>query len=169
MRKRIPSRQNPVEHYVRREHAERSAGLDAQCACGERRAEALITGSQPVTCIECSRLRKGRRTIDLHHIAGRTNDPTVVPVSANDHVADLSERQQDWPRETLENPHRCPLLRAAACIRGFVDTVFYLIERTLLWTAEALEALSAWLAAKLGPLWYRGTPVERFACAGKER
>jgi hypothetical protein len=167
--KRIPSRENPIEHYVRREQTERRAGVDAQCACGESRAEALIVGSSPITCVECRRKRKGHRTVDLHHVAGSANDATTIPVSANDHVADLSERQRDWPRETLENPHGCPLRRAAACIRGFLDTVHYLIDRTVFWTALMLEAVSDLLAARLGPEWFRGTLIEQFAPAGKGR
>ena len=55
--------------------------------------------------MECNRKRKGRRTVDLHHFAGAANDPTTIPISANEYAADLSERQRDWPRETLENPH----------------------------------------------------------------
>lgn len=164
---RIPSRRDPIEHYVRREHATRRVGADAQCACGETRAQALIPGSTPITCVQCDRARKGRQVVDLHHFAGRANDPTTIPVSASDHVADLSERQRDWPRETLENPHGDPLRRAAACVRGVRDTLHYLIDRAVFWIAEMLEALSDMLVAKDGPTWFRGTPVERFALPRK--
>ena len=170
MAKRIPSRENPVEHFVRREQAERRVGVDAQCAsCGENRADALIVGSAPTTCVQCHRTRKGHRTVDLHHVAGAANDSTTIPVSVNDHVADLSERQRDWPRETLENPHGCPLLRAAACIRGAVDILYYTVERSVMWVVGVIESLSAWLSATYGPSWFRGTPLEQFAPAGKGR
>jgi hypothetical protein len=168
--KRIPSRENPIEHYVRREQAERRVGVDAQCStCGESRAEALIVDSTPITCVKCHRTRKGHRTVDLHHVAGEANDATIIPVVVNDHVADLSERQRDWPHETLENPHGCPLLRAAACIRGAVDVLYYTVERSVTWIAKALESLSAWLSARFGPSWFHGTPLEQFAPAGKGR
>jgi hypothetical protein len=165
MAKRIPSREKPIDHYVRRENAERRIGEDAQCECGETRAQALIPGSAPVICVECDRKSKGRSTEDQHHVAGRANDPITIHVPANDHIADLSERQRDWPKETLENPRGCPLLRGAASVRGFADTVHYLVDKTLMWVARALEFLSAFLASKLGPTWFRGTPLEQLAPA----
>lgn len=55
---------------------------------------------------------------------------------------------------------------AAACIRGFIDTLYYLIEKLLRWMAEMLEALSAFLADKLGPEWWLDTPMAQFARKG---
>jgi len=81
----------------------------------------------------------------------------------NDHRARLSVDQADWPKSTLMNAHGSPLLAAAACLRGFVDTVLYLIEQGLLWIAEMLEKLDEFLLKKLGPRWWRGTEVEQFA------
>ena len=162
MTDRIPHRRDSIEHYVRREHARRRVGVDSQCACGESRPQALIAGSDPITCLNCARKSKGRTHVDLHHVAGRANDPLTIPVPANDHVADLSERQRDWPRETLENVHGSPVLRAAARVRGFRDTLHYL-DRTLLGAAELLEGADAWLVAKFGVKWFLGTPLERFA------
>jgi hypothetical protein len=167
MAKRIPSREKPIDHYVRRENAERRVGVDAQCECGEARPQALVPGSTPVVCIECDRTRKGRSGEDQHHFAGRANDPTTIPVPANDHVADLSERQRDWPRKTLENPHGDPLLRAAACIRGIRDTVYYLLDKAVFWIAVMLETLSDVLVEKYGPTWWVGTPLAQFAVARK--
>lgn len=60
--------------------------------------------------------------MDDHHVFGKANDPTtIVTVPANDHRAELSVAQQDWPKKTPENPDGSPLLAAAARIRGFVD------------------------------------------------
>jgi hypothetical protein len=67
--------------------------------------------------------------MDAHHVAGKANSPVTVPVPVNDHRACLSVAQADWPKSTLMNVHGSPLLAAAACVRGFVDMVFYLIER----------------------------------------
>jgi hypothetical protein len=168
MAKRIPSRENAIDHYVRRENAERRIGTEATCSkCSETRAQALIPGSTPVICVECDRKRKGRSTDDHHHFAGRANDATTVPVPANDHVADLSERQRDWPRETLENPHGDPLRRAAACLRGIRDILHYLLDKAVFWIATMLEALSESMVAKHGPTWFVGTPLEQFAVARK--
>ena len=161
--KRTPARRNPVSHATRRAIAQRRVGADARCACGESRAEALVVDSTPVTCYECQRRAKGLASIDRHHVAGKANDPITVPVPTNDHVAILSELQRDWPRATLENPTGCPLRHGAACIRGFVDFIKYLIDRAVLWTAQLLEQLSHHLRERLGDRWWVGTPIERFA------
>jgi len=103
------------------------------------------------------------KTTDNHHVAGKANDSTTVPIPANDHLARLSPDQMDWPKKTLENPDYSPLLRAAACIRGFVDTVVYLIEKLVLWIAEMLEKLDAYLEVKLGRKWWLNTDLKQFA------
>jgi hypothetical protein len=54
----------------------------------------------------------------------------------------------------LENPEKSPLLGAAACIRGFVDMVIYLIQQMLDWISEMLEALDARLTAEWGAKWW---------------
>ena len=81
----------------------------------------------------------------------------------NDHRAELSVAQYDWPKLTRENPDGCFLLAGAGCIRGFTDTVVYLIRTSLLWIAEMLESLSAFLVEKMGAKWWIGTPLEQFA------
>ena len=101
--------------------------------------------------------------MDDHHPFGKANNPTTIPVPVNDHRAELSPAQYDWPRETLENPDGSPLLKAAAHIRGFRDWVVHLIETGLLWVAEALEWLHAYLIEELGPKWWLGKPLERMA------
>ena len=100
--------------------------------------------------------------MDNHHVAGRANSPVTIPVPANDHRAELSTAQYDGPPETLQNPNRDPLLKIAGRIRGFVDTVIYLIKKLVLKIPEALELLSKILIERLGPEWWVGTPFEQF-------
>ncbi len=101
--------------------------------------------------------------MDDHHPFGRSNSPITIPVPVNDHRAELSTAQADWPKETLQNPDGSPLLAAAACIRGFGDWVVYLIKKGLLCVAELLEALNKFLVEQRGRKWWVGTPLERFA------
>ena len=76
--------------------------------------------------------------------------------------AELNVAQHDWPKETLENKERNPVLAAAGCVRGFVDRVIYLLKKLLLWIPEMLEALNKFLCQKLGPKWWVGTELEQF-------
>jgi hypothetical protein len=101
--------------------------------------------------------------MDEHHFAGKANHPTTIPAPVNDHRARLSVAQADWPKATLTNPQGSPLLAAAACVRGFGDTVLYLIEMGLLWTADMLEKLDEFQVRKLGPRWWVKTEMEEFA------
>ena len=162
MKKRLPIR-DPIAAHQRKSVAARRVGENAQCACGELRPEALVRGSDPVICAACDRKKRDKSTSDRHHVAGRSNSPATIPIPVNDHRARLSTDQHDWPRQTLENPNGSPLLAAAACVRGFADTLFYLIEKFLLWIPGLLEALDAFLFEKLGPKWWIGTPLEKYA------
>jgi len=102
--------------------AKRRAGVNSRCECGEQRPLALIPGSSPTICAKCQREREGRSIMDSHHPFGKANDPeTTTPTPVNDHRAELSKAQEDWPKRTRENPDGSPLLRAAACVRGFVE------------------------------------------------
>jgi hypothetical protein len=155
---------DPAAAYRRKAIASRRVGKDAACeACGETRPEALIPNSKPITCAACDRKRKGATTMDDHHFAGESNSPVTVPTPVNDHRAELSVAQQNWPKETRENPDGCPLLAGAACVRGFIDYIVYLIRKGLLCVAEMLEAFSAYFKEKLGTKWWIGTPLEQFA------
>jgi hypothetical protein len=116
----------------------------------------------PLICAACDRRKKGRRTTDAHHIAGQANDPMVLSVFANDHRAELSVAQQEWPAQTLQNPDRSPLLTAAARIRGFVDTSIYLMQHFLLPAAVLLEFLDTMLERELGRKWWKNTKLESF-------
>lgn len=151
---------DPIRKFQRKAVAVRRAGKNAHCACGETRVEALVAGGS--LCAACTRTTKGQTTLDDHHVAGRRNSRVTVPVPVNDHRAVLSEAQYDWPKATLENPAGCPLLLAAGCIRGFIDTAFYLIDRLLRWIAEMLELLSAVLVERLGPEWWFDTLLAQF-------
>jgi hypothetical protein len=157
-----PTMRDEGAAYVRREAAARRNG-NRKCPCGESRPEALIHKNGETICAECKRRKDGKSTTDNHHFAGQANSPITIPVPVNDHRAELSTAQADWPEETLRNPNGSPLRAAAACIRGFFDTVVHLIERGLIWVAEALEWLDEYLVARLGPNWWAGTPLERFA------
>jgi hypothetical protein len=75
----------------------------------------------------------------------------------------LSVLQRDWPKETRENPDRSPLLAAAGRTRGYTETNAYLADKLLRQNAEMLEALDAHLVERLGPKWWIGTPLEKFA------
>jgi hypothetical protein len=135
------SERDAIRTYQRRAVSTRRVGVDAKCACGEARPEALIPGSKPHVCAECQRRAQGKSVLDYHHVAGRSNSPVVISVPANDHRAVLSTAQYDWPKNTLENPEDLQLLKVAACIRGFIDTQVYLsnILRPL---PELLEKLA---------------------------
>jgi len=159
-RKLPPS--NPIRAHKRRATAERRVGVDAQCACGEKRPESLIPRSNPIICAECKRKSRRQTTLDKHHVAGEANSPVTMAVPTNDHRARLSVDQYDWPRKTLENSDGSPLLAGAACIRGFADCILYLIEELLLWIAEMLESLDAIQVQKSGPNWWHKTELERF-------
>jgi hypothetical protein len=104
--------------------------------------------------------------MDQHHIGGRANSPITISIPANDHRAELSVLQQDWPKETLENPEGCPLRKGAACIRGFRDTLVHLIDQFLLWVADMLERVSAKLLEECGTRWWLQTDIKEFAPNG---
>jgi hypothetical protein len=79
----------------------------------------------------------------------------------------LSPAQEDWPKLTLKNPLGSPLLAGAACVRGFVDSILYLMEKGLIWIAEMLEKLDELLMKKLGPQWWLNSEIEQYAPKGK--
>ncbi len=101
--------------------------------------------------------------MDKHHPAGRANHPLTANIPVNDHRSTLTEAQYDWSITTLENPDGDPLLRGAACIKGFVDTVIYQAKELLLWIAELLERLSVYLVKQFGRRWWTKTEFAAFA------
>jgi hypothetical protein len=165
MSKELPPR-DPEAVYIRGAIAARRVG-DRKCACGERRPRALIPNSDPTTCYACQRKKEGKTTVDNHHVAGKANNPATIPAPVNDHCAELNVAQYDWPKETRENPDGCPVLAAAACVRGVIDYLYYLIKKFLGWIPEMLESLSAFLKDRLGSKWWIGTELEKFAPKSK--
>ncbi len=146
---------DPIRTEARKARAQRRVGIGACCAsCAERRPEALTTGSKPIACAKCQRIRKGKTTVDRHHVAGKNNSPVTIEVPVNDHRAILSPAQQDWPRKTLENPDGDPVLAGAAIVRGFIDTAVYLLRELLLRVARMLEFLSGYMKENLGSQWW---------------
>jgi len=124
---KLPER-DPEAAYARRAIAERRLGPNAKCTCGEARPEALIREKARAICHECKRKENDVKTEDDHHFAGQRNSSVTIPVPANDHVAELNAAQQDWQKQTRQNPDGSPLIAAAGCIRGFIDTVLYLLS-----------------------------------------
>jgi hypothetical protein len=126
-------------------------------SCGQSKVAAL-TGTEPnIICYECQAKNFGRSPIEKHHIAGRSNDSFTVSIPANDHRV-LSDRQIDWPLETLRNPNGDPVLKVSATIRGWSDILHEIIEHILGWIPEFLEALAAFLVEKLGNRWWEQMP-----------
>lgn len=163
MSKKLPTR-DPIRDYHRRATAKRRVGSGRECSvCGENRPEALKTGSNPAICAACLRKKRGQKTMDDHHVGGESNSPVTVPVPVNDHRAELNTAQYDWPKETRENREGSPLLAAAGCVRGAADYLIYLVKKLLLWIPEMLEKLDVFLAQKLGPKWWIGTDLQKFA------
>jgi hypothetical protein len=162
MNTRRPKR-DPGAAHARKVRAASRFPPNAKCVCGESRPETLISGSNPTICAAYDRERKGKSTLDEHHPFGRANSDTTIAVSVNDHRAELSPAQYDWPKETLENRERSPLLAGAAGIRGCIDMMDFVIRKGLLWIAEGLEWLDPFLRERLGPRWWIGTWLEQFA------
>lgn len=154
---------DPIAAQKRKSEAIRRIGIGRTCSiCGESRPEALIPNSEPTLCARCERKQKGKTTVDQHHPAGRANDPMTVPVDVNDHRAILSVAQHDWEKDLLQNPDGCPLKAGAARIRGCTDTILYVLSLAD-YVVQLLIALSTFLKEHLGPKWWKGTPLERFA------
>jgi len=154
---------DPIASFEREVRAERRVGRDSKCRCTEAGPLALVPGSHPTICAACKRVNDGKSPFDKHHPAGEANDPTTTPIPVNDHRARLSPKQYEWPDETWKNPAGSPLLAGAACMRGYCETGSYLVASLILPKAEMLEALDAFLLKKLGPNWWKGTEMERFA------
>jgi hypothetical protein len=153
---------DPESAYARNAIAKRRSGIGSRCKCGEMRTQALIREKNRVICHECKRKERGMTTRDNHHFAMKANSSITVPILVNDHRAELNIAQHDWPKRTRENPEGSPLIAAAACIRGFIDTILYLINTGLHWIADMLETADACLANKLGPQWWKNTELQKF-------
>jgi hypothetical protein len=107
--------------------------------------------------------------LDDHHPAGNANDSTVIPTPVNDHRAKLSPQQYEWPPKTLVNPDGSPIRIGAARLRGYCETNDYLVCSLLIPNTEMSEALDEYLERRLGPKWWVGTEMERFAANRKRK
>jgi hypothetical protein len=165
--KNMQPQPDPIKAFQRKSTTKRRVGKNNRCKCGETQIEALVGRSG--ICAECLRNKRDHAITDNHHPAGKANCDATVAIPANDHRSVLSVAQYDWPKETLENSKGCPLRAAAGCIRGFIDTVCYLIDKLLRWLAEMLELLSSFLAERLGLDWWIDTPVAQFARKGSNK
>ncbi len=136
------------------QHLRRLGIRDPRCVnCGETNPAAL-TGTAPrIICYLCQALAAGRPPTEEHHPAGRNNSPVTVPIPANDHRV-LSDMQRAWPESTLRNPDGSPLLVAAAMLRGWLDVLQLIIERTVGRIPPFLEALDRGLRSELGERWW---------------
>jgi hypothetical protein len=122
-------------------------------ACRETDPFAL-TGVHPdILCSEHDADAQGRSWIEDHHIAGRHNDPTKVSLPANEHSA-VTARQGLWDRDTLRNQNGSPLLRMAAWIRGWVEVMRVMIDRSIGRIPAGLEKLDVLLTDRLGSGWW---------------
>jgi hypothetical protein len=64
----------------------------------------------------------------------------------------------DWPRDTMRNPDGSYLLRAAACVRGWLTVLQLIMERSIGWVPDYLERTDAWLRERIGPQWWLEGP-----------
>jgi len=151
---------DPIKSAARQSKAVRRHGVATSCTeCRESRAEALVPRSRPRLCEECYRRRRGSKTTDAHHVAGKANSSIVIEVPANDHRAALSVAQYEWPKVTLENRDGSPVLRAAAALRGVADLLVELIVALIVSAATFLENLDQQLRNAHGDGWWVGSPV----------
>ncbi|MDP9358392.1 MAG: hypothetical protein M3R02_24510 [Chloroflexota bacterium] len=145
---------------ARQHRKQERLGEDHNCRlCGEEdvrglhRVELIDSTGIPITvtlCASCHVQLRGKQPTELHHPAGRANDPFTVPIPATEHAI-LSDWQHDWPRATWRNPDGSPLLIAAASLRGWLDILRLLLERTVSWIPGFLEQLDAVLRQQYGP------------------
>lgn len=137
---------------VRRSRREQRFGPNAKCQiCGERDVLALVSAK---LCYACRMEQDGERASERHHVGGRANSVFAVPMPANDHRI-LGDLQQSWPDNTVRNREDSPLLSAAACLRGWLDLLRLVIDRTVSWIPPFLEALDAWLGDRFGGQWWK--------------
>lgn len=127
--------------------------------CGEADPIALHGVHPDVTCYECSARREGKSGSERHHISGRHNNPATVAIPGNDHRV-LSNAQRAWPDRTLRNPDGSPLLAAAAAIRGWLDVLWIIVQRTVGHVPALLELLDEQLRAEHGDRWWEDLRLE---------
>ncbi len=145
----------------REQHLRRLGTRDPRCVnCGETNPAALTDTAPHIICYLCQALATGRPPTEVHHPAGRHNSPVTVPIPANDHRV-LSDMQRGWPESTLRNPDGSPLLVAAAMLRGWLDVLQLIIERTVGLIPPFLEALDEGLRSEFGERWWEKLDLQR--------
>jgi hypothetical protein len=140
----------------RREQRLRQLGTRSpRCrGCPETDTFALSGVHPDIVCYECLAIEQGRSPIEGHHVSGRANDPDdVIDLPGNDHRP-VSAAQLRWPAETLRNPDGSPALRAAAAIRGWLEVLALIMDRTVGWVPRFLEWLDGALRTAIGPAWW---------------
>ncbi len=153
--------QDELKREARKEEAyERLGTRHPRCEhCGEADPAALHGVHPDVTCYECSARQAGRSPSERHHPAGRRNNQATVPIPGNDHRV-LSDAQRGWPERTLRNPDGSPLLAAAAAIRGWLDVLWLIVQRTVGHVPALLELLDERLRAEYGDRWWEELRLE---------
>jgi hypothetical protein len=151
---------DPIGTAVRKSKTRRRVGQGVICSqCGESRAEALVARSRPKLCMQCYAVRRGKKTTETHHFAGKANSKITVEVPANDHRT-LSDAQYEWPAGVLSNTGASPLLAAAAFLNGTADFIENLIVNGIRYVADFLRRLDTWLRERAGQFWWRGTEFD---------
>lgn len=143
-------RKDNLRAIVRARRQARRLGAPEPCqGCGEVDPRCLTRRENGIRCYACQRVAARASAFEKHHLAGQHNLAETALVPANDHRI-LSDMQNDWPETTMRNSDRSPLLIAAAAIRGWLDVLQLIIERTVGWIPAFLEGLDAWLRVLVG-------------------
>ena len=143
---------DPIGAWLRDTRAQRRVGRAAECACGEVRPFALISGRSPPICFRCERLAQGREPYEDNHVFGKRNSPLTIRYSVNHHRAVFNVKQLDWTPESLENPSGDPLLEALARFHGLDDNVVHMLADCIAF-APKLKHVQDLLVAVYGPNW----------------
>lgn len=154
---------DPSDRMARHDRKRETLGQYAECAvCREgdirtlQRAKLVDPHGTPIEAALCASCRiqfQGKRPTEKHHPSGKANDAFTIPIPANDHAV-LTDAQQDWPRETWRNPDGSPLLTAAGALRGWLDVLRLMLERTVGWIPAMLESLDQMLRTTIGNAWW---------------
>ncbi len=154
--------QAEIDKVARQVKRRRVLGEAATCAwCGWTDQTALTKSNDRVLCYECRCGEDGKATTEEHHVLGKDNDATTIPVPGNLHRG-LSDRQLDWPAEVRRNPGRDPLLWLVGGFLSLVDHVTWWVgvaPKAAQWAVELVAALRRvhgeawWTALGIPSLW----------------